>query len=227
LRILQVRWSQSILRSCGCHFFGIRLGCRRYGKLQSFFSDAIAPNTFLRKVPPTILVGSSARQRTRADADVSGANSSPSGPLHPKRRAAGVGHCWLMPPHPRSEPSWPKREGSRVARGQLRSNNRAEACPLITPLCFVLFHGRLVAATIPLTWAEGRALLRSNLSAVPGANTEWGGTMPPSSIRDWHPSAKSPALRPSAAALPHLRSYPHSCFSLSFVPASARSRHSA
>src|SRR5262249_49762290 len=49
--------------------------------------------------------------------------------------------------------------------------------------------------TIPRTWAEGRALLRSNPSAVPGANTEWGGTRPPSSIRDWHQSAKSPHLR--------------------------------
>jgi len=40
---------------------------------------------------------------------------------------------------------------------------------------------------------------RSNPSAVPGANTEWGGTMPPSSIRDWHQSAKSPPSRPGAA----------------------------
>jgi hypothetical protein len=48
--------------------FGLRLGCRRYGKLQSFFSDAIAPNTFLRKVPLTVIVSSSAAQGT-ADAD--------------------------------------------------------------------------------------------------------------------------------------------------------------
>jgi hypothetical protein len=33
-----------------------------------------------------------------------------------------------------------------------------------------------------LPWAEDRALLGSNSSAVPGANTEWGGTMPPSSF---------------------------------------------
>jgi hypothetical protein len=33
--------------------FVIRLGCRRYGKLRSFFSDAIAPNTFLLEVPLT------------------------------------------------------------------------------------------------------------------------------------------------------------------------------
>jgi hypothetical protein len=34
-------------------------------------------------------------------------------------------------------------------------------------------------------------LIVSNLSAVPGANTEWGGTMPPSAIRDWQQSDKS------------------------------------
>ena len=193
---------------CCCHLVGIRLGCRRSGKLQSFFADAIAPNTFLRKVPPMMIVGSSARQRTRADADVSGANSSPSGPLHPKRRAAGLGHCWLMPPHPRSEPSWPQREGSQVARGQLRSNNRAEACFRITPLCFVRCDRRLVAATLLLTWAEGRALPRSSPSAVPGANTEWGGTTPPSAIRDWHQGAKrlacaAPLRRSLASPLTH------------------------
>src|SRR5689334_231244 len=56
-----------------------RLSSLRCGKLQSFFSDAIAPNTFLRKVLLTITVSSSAWQRTRADADLSSANSSPSG----------------------------------------------------------------------------------------------------------------------------------------------------
>src|SRR5271166_1823780 len=34
--------------------FRIRLGCRRRGKLRSFFSEAIAPNTFLREVPFTL-----------------------------------------------------------------------------------------------------------------------------------------------------------------------------
>src|SRR5262245_61476617 len=207
--------------------FRVRLGCRRYGKLRSFFSSAIAPNTFLRKIPLPRTVSSSARERTRADADVSSANSSPKGPLHPERRAAGLGHCWLMPPHPRSDSSWPPREGSQVALWQLRSNNRAEACFLITPLCFVRFDSPFLAATIPLTWAEDRALLRSNLSAVPGANTEWGGTMPPSAIRDWHPGAKSSGLGSASATWPRLLSYPHVCSSLAFVPTSARARHSA
>ena len=38
----------------------IQLGCRRHGKLQSFFSKAIAPKTFLREAPLTIAVSSSA-----------------------------------------------------------------------------------------------------------------------------------------------------------------------
>jgi hypothetical protein len=54
----------------------IRLGCRRRGKLQSFFSKAIAPKTFLREVPLTITVSSSAGY-VMADADLSDANSSP------------------------------------------------------------------------------------------------------------------------------------------------------
>ena len=57
--------------------FERRLGCRRRGKLQSFLSSAIAPNTFLRRVPPAIAVGGSARSSVRADADLSSANSSP------------------------------------------------------------------------------------------------------------------------------------------------------
>jgi hypothetical protein len=76
-RVYLAHKSRSIPRSYRCHFFGIRPGCRRYGKLRSFFSDAIAPYSFLRKVPLTIIAGSSARYRIRADADVSGANSSP------------------------------------------------------------------------------------------------------------------------------------------------------
>jgi hypothetical protein len=168
-------------------FFGLRHGCRRYGKLRSFFADAIAPDSFLRKVPLTRLASSSARWRTEADADVSGANSSPPGPLHPKRRAAGLGPGWPKPPHPRSDSRWPQREGSHVAPRQPRPNNRDEAWFLFPPRWSVPFDSPFGAPTIPLTWAEGRALLRSNLSAVPGANTAWGGTMPPSSIRDWHP----------------------------------------
>jgi len=190
------------------------------------FPSAIAPNTFLRKVPLTITVSSSAWSGTRADADVSGANSSPEGPLHPQRRAAGPGHCWLRPPHPRSDSSWPQREGSQVAIRQLRSNNRAEAWLISFPLWFVYFDSPFAAPTIPLTWAEDRATVGTDLSAVPGANTQWGGTMPPSAIRCWHQSAKSRSRRLLAGSLAP-PPYPHVCSSLSFPPASARARHSA
>src|SRR5262245_10838685 len=103
----------------------------------------------------------------------------------------GHRHFWRKLPYPRTHSSRPKREGSQVAR-QLGSNNRVESWfvrPPFLPRC----HSRVrcPCATMQLAWAEDRALLGSNPSAVPGANTEWGGTMPPSSIRDWHPSAKS------------------------------------
>ena len=175
----------------------------RCGKLQSFLSQAIAPNTFLREVPPTRAVGSSAGPWASADADLSSANSSPPGPLHPTRRAAGLGHGWPRPPHPGHISSWPKREGSQAARGQLRSDNRAAAWSQQPPLCCVRFDSPFGAPITPLAWAEGRALLRSNPSAVPGAETEWGGTMPPSPIRDRHPGAKPSPRRPLAYSLPH------------------------
>src|SRR5262249_13158718 len=95
----------------------------------------------------------------KADADLSGANSSPSGPLHPTRRAAGLGPRWPRPPHPGHISSWPKREGSQAAARQLRSNNRAAAWSLQSPLCAVRCASPFLAPTIPLAWAEDRALL--------------------------------------------------------------------
>src|SRR6516165_11088547 len=100
--------------------------------------------------------------------------------------------------------SWPQRQGSQAASRQLRSNNRTAASHPQYPLCFIRFDSPSSLTTIPLTWAEDRALLRSNPSAVPGANTEWGGTRPPSAIRDWHPSAQSCRLRSSPALAPTL-----------------------
>jgi len=64
-------------RCCFFCFVGVRLGCRRFGKLRSFFSFAIAPNTFLRKTPLTIIREQLCRLIVAADADLSGANSSP------------------------------------------------------------------------------------------------------------------------------------------------------
>ena len=116
----------------------------------------------------------------------------------------GFSHCWRKLLHPRSHSSWPQREGSQVATGQLRSNNRAEASFLITPLCFVRFDSHFGTPIITLTWAEDRATVGTDLSAVPGAKTEWGGTRPPSAIRDWHQRAKSSCRRllPSSVAAP-------------------------
>src|SRR5215471_3249564 len=131
-----------------------------------------------------------------------------------------------MPPHPRSDSSWPKREGSQVATRQLRSNNRAEAPPLFSPFWCAQFHDHSRAPTITLTWAEDRATVGTDPSAVPGAKTEWGGTRPPSSIRDWHQSAKSRGRQLLAGSLASPL-YPHVCCSLSFAPTSARARHSA
>ena len=99
--------------------FCIRLGCRRHGKLRSFLSNAIAPKSFLRKVPLAFTASSSAVILGAADADGSGANSSPSGPLYPGRRAADASRFTLNSPHPRSPTSWPKREGSQVTRRPL------------------------------------------------------------------------------------------------------------
>jgi len=208
------------LPSSGCRAPS-RLSSLRYGKSQSFFSGAIAPNTFLREVPPTSAVSSSAGAEAPADADLSSANSSPPGPLQPEHRAADTGPCEPGPPHPGHISSWPKREGSQATLRQLRSNNRSAAWSVLSPLCCVRFDSPFGAPIIPLAWAEGRALLRSNPSAVPGANAEWGGTMPPSAIRDWHPSAKPSPRRPLAYSLPH----PCSC--LAFVPASPAARHAA
>src|SRR5262245_19675603 len=92
--------------------------------------EAIAPNSFLREVPPTTAVSSSAGASASADADLSSANSSPSGPLQPEHRAADTDPCEPGPPHPGHISSWPKREGSQAALRQLRSNNRSAAWSL-------------------------------------------------------------------------------------------------
>ena len=61
------------------------------------------------------------------------------------------------------------------------------------------------------TWAEDRALLRSNPSADPGAKTEVRavsstGAARPSTLRDWHQSDKPPrheaAIRPAGCPSP-------------------------
>ena len=42
---------------------------------------------------------------------------------HPKLSSVRSTRVWLKPPHPGAHSSWPKREGSRVAQGNLGSNN--------------------------------------------------------------------------------------------------------
>jgi hypothetical protein len=137
--ILRVRCSRSSLR-----FFAVSFS----GFVSVVVATGSCNRSFQRRLLPT---HSFARYRsresrvvlpdklTRADADVSSANSSPQGPLHPERRAAGFGHRWPQPSHPRSATSWPQREGSQVATGQLRSNNRGESSLLMTPLCLIRF----------------------------------------------------------------------------------------
>src|SRR5262249_43870487 len=205
---------------------GLRLGCRRYGKLQSFFSDAIAPHSFLRKVPLTVIVSSSARSRTRADADVSGANSSPQGPLHTQRRAG-----WLPP-------SLTKAAASKD-RLELAPTGGISSCRKATP---IEQPGRSVAPLFSSLFCPVPQPLRG------GYNTaDLGG--------GWGSAAKQPERRPrgqhrmgrheaalchsglapkrqiaSPALLPSAREptpYALSCFSLAFAPASARARHSA
>ena len=56
LLLLSPSWSLA-----GAFVWVIRLGHRRGGKLRSFLSSAIAPNTFLREVPLRVSVRGSAR----------------------------------------------------------------------------------------------------------------------------------------------------------------------
>jgi hypothetical protein len=120
----------------------------------------------------------------------------------------------------------PHRVGPNRRDLKLRQGNRDRTTGqiLTRPLSFRL-KDHLRTTTIPLTWAEDRALLGSNPSAVPGANTEWGGTMPPSSIRDWHQGAKSRGLGRSPSML--LRGLP-SCLRFSLrQPRVLGTRHSS
>jgi hypothetical protein len=79
---------------------------------------------------------------------------------------------------------------------------------------------------MPSAWAEGRALLGSNSSAVPGAKTAWGGTMPPSTMRERHPGDQSRGQGTAPAASRTGHSGPR--FRWPFFPhAAASARHSA
>jgi hypothetical protein len=165
-------------------------GCRRRGKLPSFLSNAIAPYTFLRELLLTITVSSSAWSSALADADLSGANSSPSGPLHTQRRAAG------LPPSPAKGAASKDRlelaptGGISSCRQATRIEQPGPIGFVISPFCFsgvprntfscprlqCLGPGRRVE----LCWEATRA-------PPQGPTPEWGGTMPPSAIRGLAP----------------------------------------
>src|SRR5262249_25080673 len=125
------------------------------------------------------------------------------------------------PPHPGPISSWPKREGSQAATRQLGSNNRAAAWSHQTPLCSVRSASAFGATTIPLAWAEDRALL-------------WEATRAPSQGPRPKGAARgrplpfgigTKALNPSSVASPNLFSTMLSV--LPHVPAPASARHSA
>ena len=89
----------------------VQLSCRRCGKLRSFLSSAIAPDTFLREVPLAVVVSSSAWWLQTRIYLV----------RIPRRKGHSI-HCDVRSaravresPHLRLHSSWPKREGSRSA----------------------------------------------------------------------------------------------------------------
>ena len=109
------------------------------------------------------------------------------------------GPCRRRQPHPRTHPSWPQRQGSRAAVGDPDRTTGAN----LRPSSLLLLRGNAggMAPVLPCG-RPGRRVgrcRRSNPSAVPGANTAWGGTRPPAAMRDWHQGAKSPPSRPGAA----------------------------
>jgi hypothetical protein len=83
----------------------------------------------------------------------------------------------------------------------------------------------LLAATMPRTWAEGRALLGSNSSAVPGANTRMG--RHDAALR--HSGIGTQALNPGGppAAIPWPPFSPLGALVVRFPQAAASARHSA
>jgi hypothetical protein len=165
-------------------------GCRRGGKWPSFFSNAIAPGPFLRALPLRITVSSSAWSLVLAAADLSGANSSPSGPPHTPRRAAG-----LLPSPAKGAASKDRLElaptgGISSCRQATPSDQPAPFGFVMPPPCFsgvsrTTFSCRRLQCLGPgrrveLCWEATRAPSQ-------GPTPEWGGTMPPSAIRGLAP----------------------------------------
>jgi hypothetical protein len=160
----------------------------RCGKLQSFFSKAIAPNTFLREVPLTRAVSSSAMGRQTRTYLV----------RIPRRKDHSIQSivrlAWRSlagAPHPRSDLELAPTGGISSCMAT-RIEQPAESLLVVPPSCLRRFRKVLVPCYNCTRPGRGIGLCcGSNPSAVPGAKTEWGGTRPPSSIRDWQQSAKS------------------------------------
>lgn len=121
-----------------------RLSSLRFGKSRSFFSAAIAPNTFLREVPLAAIASGSAGSWARQMRTCLVRIPHRMGHSIQSDVLSGWGRCWPKPTHPRSGPSRPKREGSRAALRQPRSNNRSGSSFFRPPLsCFPVTFRRL------------------------------------------------------------------------------------
>ncbi len=94
----------------------------------------------------------------------------------------------------RAESIFAERDRKLAEARERRKANRPAQRPLA---------GLTGLPTTTPTGAEDRATLGTDPSADSGAKTEWGGTTPPSAIRDWHSSDKStvscriPSLTPA------------------------------
>jgi hypothetical protein len=77
----------------------------------------------------------------------------------------GQHHGWRKLPYPRTHSSWPKREGSQVAR-QLGSNNRVESWIVRSPSCLGAIP-EFVAPVLPCSWPGRRIGLCCEATRAP------------------------------------------------------------
>ena len=142
--------------ACGylCQFFSTRLGCRRCGKLQSFFSKGDCS----QHIPSRCTAHDNREQLCL----VIGHGRCGFILVRIPRRKGHSNHSVVRPGFAIAGPSrriqgptssWPEREGSQVA-WQLRSNNQPNLWLVLSP--FWLECG---SSIMQLTWAEDRALL--------------------------------------------------------------------
>ena len=101
----------------------------------------------------------------------------------------------------------------------MASNSDRTTVPNVSLLVSPGFLNNHLVATIHVAWAEDRALLGNNPSAVPGAKIgDRGDSLPPHSLlRDWHD-----AINPTSIPYSSLVAWPLQAS----IHAAARSRHS-